>query len=264
MRHCGVTLPKAGQKADWSRRPLSPMLLEYAANDTHYLRAVQQAMEKELIDLGRAEWHRQNVSRMLKSVMEPRVTAADPESAWQVKGSKDLRGISVTILRELWKWREEEAKKRDKPSFKILNTEYLVAAARWAGQNPGKDIALWPEGPRNVRGEHRDVMNRLIAAAQGMPQAEFTKPLRDKFRKRWVEADNKKLELLKAERQKIAETYKVTPSLLATNSSLEALILASPKDLSALEKLECLLPWQASIVGESFLGVLRESEKKTS
>ena len=263
LRHCGVTLPKAGQKADWSRRPLTPALLEYAANDTHYLRPVQQAMQRELAELGRAEWHRQNVGRMLKSVMEPRpAPPADADDRWQVKGSKDLKGKSVTVLRELWRWREEEARRRDRPSFKVLNTEYLIGAARWTGQHPGKDIAEWAEAPRNVRGEHREAMNRAIRSADSMPQAEFTKPPRDKFRKRWTEADNKKLELLKAERQKLAEVYKVTPSLLATNTNLETLILAAPKDRAALESTDCLLPWQLEIVAEPFLNILGKEAGK--
>ena len=39
-RSCGVLLSKEGQKADWSRRPLSEKLLRYASDDTKYLEAV--------------------------------------------------------------------------------------------------------------------------------------------------------------------------------------------------------------------------------
>ncbi len=38
-KHLGVTLEKGSQKADWSRRPLTPRMEAYARNDTHLSQA---------------------------------------------------------------------------------------------------------------------------------------------------------------------------------------------------------------------------------
>ena len=129
-KHCGVVLPKAGQKADWSRRPLEEDLLVYAANDTHHLPLIRSRMEEELAALGRTSWQTQSCARLLKSLQETRPDRKDPDAAWQIKGSRALRGRALTLLRELWLWREEEAKRRDRPSFKVLNSEYLVQLAQ--------------------------------------------------------------------------------------------------------------------------------------
>ena len=36
-KYFGVTIEKAGQKSDWSHRPLSEKQLSYAVNDTRFL-----------------------------------------------------------------------------------------------------------------------------------------------------------------------------------------------------------------------------------
>ena len=41
---CGVALSKHGQRADWSRRPLTENLLDYAKDDTRYLHPLAAAL----------------------------------------------------------------------------------------------------------------------------------------------------------------------------------------------------------------------------
>ena len=254
-KHCGVSLSKSSQKADWSKRPLDEKLLTYAANDTHYLRDIQSVMEKELRELGRLEWHSQACAKLLESLQEARLPK-DPAREWQVKGSKDLKGLALTVFKALWYWREEEAKRRDRPSFKILNAEYLSEIARWTEKNPGNDIAQWKEAPRNVKGEYREALNRLVANAKSLPQAQWVYPETKKPRKKWGEHENQKISALKSEREKIALELKVHPSLLATNAELETIVAAFPRDRASLEAAGCLLPWQIETIGEKFLKVL--------
>ena len=180
-RHCGLRLSKAEQKADWSKRPLEEKLLKYAANDTHYLKPIMDAMESELKELGRLQWHRQQCAKLLQTLENLKPQDSDGSSDWQIKGSKDLKGLALTVLRELWHWRDGLAEQRDKPPFKVLNSEYLVQIAQWAAANPGGDIGQWKEAPRNVRGEHREAINRLIQSVQNLPQAEYRLPERPKF-----------------------------------------------------------------------------------
>jgi len=56
----GVTIPKEGQKADWSRRPLAQDLVDYDAQDTFYLPALHQYLTLELETKGRLSWPPQN------------------------------------------------------------------------------------------------------------------------------------------------------------------------------------------------------------
>ena len=51
-----VELNKKYQRADWSRRPLSPEMLEYAAMDARYLIPLARMLERELEEKGRLPW----------------------------------------------------------------------------------------------------------------------------------------------------------------------------------------------------------------
>jgi len=51
-----VKLDKKHQRADWSMRPLTPDMLEYAAQDTRYLLQLKDRMKAELTRRGRLHW----------------------------------------------------------------------------------------------------------------------------------------------------------------------------------------------------------------
>lgn len=255
-RHCGLRLSKAEQKADWSKRPLEEKLLVYAANDTHYLKPIRDAMEMELKDSGRLEWHRQHCAKLLQGLEVLRPQDSDASLDWQIKGSKDLKGKALTVLHQLWHWREAVAKERDKPPFKILNSEYLIQIAKWTQAHPDQDIGQWKEAPRNVRGEYREMIDQLIQNSQNFPPAEYRLAERAKFRKKWTDLESKHLTSLKAAREKIALDLKIHASLIATNAVLEALAVAKPKDLDEMRKLDLMLPWQVEVAGGQFLSVL--------
>ena len=55
-KYMGVRLDKRFQRADWSARPLSPEMLEYAASDTRYLPALRDILRAQLEARGRLGW----------------------------------------------------------------------------------------------------------------------------------------------------------------------------------------------------------------
>src|SRR5437773_365924 len=55
-KYAGVKLAKEHQKADWSRRPLPPAMLAYAAADTAHLPALREQLRARLTALGRLTW----------------------------------------------------------------------------------------------------------------------------------------------------------------------------------------------------------------
>ena len=257
--HCGVVLSKSSQKADWSRRPLTEKMLDYAAKDTHFLKTVSDAMRIELETLGRLDWHRQSCERALKGALTTREEKTEEErsTAWQIKGSKAMRGKALTILKELWHWREKEAQRRDRPPFKVLNSDTLLEIAQWAGSQPeAADVGLMPNAIRPLKQEYREGLNRLIKEADALPQAAFWQAPKQVNRQKWGEPENKKLLLLKAEREKIGKELNIHPSLLATNAILEAMILAKPQTRAALLSMDPLLPWQVDLISDSFLKIV--------
>src|SRR5579871_788584 len=55
-RYFGVRLDKKHQRADWSMRPLTRGMLDYAAQDTIHLLDLRDRLEDELQRAGRREW----------------------------------------------------------------------------------------------------------------------------------------------------------------------------------------------------------------
>ena len=209
-------------------------------------------MKQELAALGRLEWHRQQCARLLETLQALKPAEDNSATAWQIKGAKVLKGKALTFLKELWLWRDALARQKDRPAFKVLNSEYLLDMAKWAAEHPDTDIGEWKEAPRNVKGEHRQALNALLKRAQDLPQAELELPPRKFFKKRWTEKESALLTELKTVRDKHAAELKLNPSMIATNAVLETLAAEKPKELSALAEAG-LLPWQIETAGEDLL-----------
>ena len=128
-RYCDIKIAKASQKANWATRPLSPQMLDYAVNDTRHLYTIAGILETELKRLGRMPWFEQSCERAIRASEADK--EIDPEQLWRIPGSGHLRGRAAAIFRELWRWRDEEARRVDKPTFHILHSEKLVAVTRW-------------------------------------------------------------------------------------------------------------------------------------
>jgi ribonuclease D len=161
------TPPKHETRTDWQRRPLSKRQIEYALNDARYLPPLRDAIFESLDSLGRRGW--------LSEEMEAWQQAVDRSLAqerWRrVSGNSSLNNRELAIVRELFLWRDAEARHRDMPVRRILRDDLIVELARRASADPKRIQA--------VRGMERgDLRKRLpeLAAAIGrgldLPEAE--------------------------------------------------------------------------------------------
>jgi len=74
-----VTLPKGQTRTDWSKRPLSPEQLEYAADDVLYLGDVAAILDERLRKLGRTAWADEDCAEL----QNPRLYEPEPAQAWE-------------------------------------------------------------------------------------------------------------------------------------------------------------------------------------
>jgi ribonuclease D len=194
----------------------------------------------------------------VKSVETPREERVRDGREWQIKGSRDLKGVSLTVLKNLWYWRDHEAQRRDRPSFKVVNTDVLIDVAKWAAEHSGQDVATMPKAPSNVRRDYRDIMNRLVREAEAGPQAVFVVPPKSRERQRWGNAESKRMDELKKVRDEITEPLKIHASLVSTNAMLEDVAMARPKTREALRDASGYMEWQLDLVEERFLKITNE------
>ena len=221
-QHFGVTLSKANQKADWSRRPLTESMLEYAANDTRYLLRLQEILTRQLDDLGRAGWYREMAEQLVAQTARTR--ESDPDELWRIKGSKDVRGRALALVKELWHWREDEAKRRDRPRFKVLSTEQILPIASWIDLHP--DQPIWECGvlPMGVRERRPAALQEAVTRAFATDPATLVRTKKKSVFRRWTNEQETRLQKLKDGRKRIAEELKIEASLICTNAMVEAVV----------------------------------------
>jgi ribonuclease D len=121
----GVMLEKEHTRADWSRRPLPEALERYALDDVRYLIPAWRRLEAELESRGRRAWFDEDCARQLAIPIE-----ADVATVFErTKGAGTLRGKRRAAALALLDWREQRAKKVNRPRRWILGDDELVRIA---------------------------------------------------------------------------------------------------------------------------------------
>ncbi|MEW6488290.1 MAG: HRDC domain-containing protein [Thermodesulfobacteriota bacterium] len=244
-----VALDKKYQRADWSERPLGPELLAYAALDTAYLLALAERLNAELARLGRREWAAEEF-RLLEAV-EP-----GPERGpWclDVKGAGRFTPRQLAVLQALLEVREAEARQRDRPPFKVLSAEVLLA---WAQKPPASRREVL-ETPRAGAGVLQRLAGEILAAVEralalpddACPRPSFSpRPPLDA-------AQEKRLKGLKKVRAEASARLGIEPGLLVNSATLERLARLPPEEAAGTLPGQ-LKAWQEEAVGEALRGVL--------
>ena len=241
---CGVSLPKGEQKADWSRRPLPAKLLSYASNDTKYLEGIVSAQSGELQKLGRTAWHRECCERVVKISGLPDKNEA--KEAWRIKGSSKAAPNALVFVRELWKWRDEEARRKDRPPFMILKNEDILELAEWRAKNPKTPLDGGPSFLKRFAGEIRARLERTIRFAENVPSAEWPGP---PVRAAWPErVPEEKIEPLLAACKTLADELRIEPCFLASRAALTAVVQHQPKSIEKLMEVSGMMRWQAELI----------------
>jgi ribonuclease D len=121
-----VQLQKGETRTDWRRRPLSRQQLTYALDDVRHLLTLRDVLSARLEKLNRWSWLIEEMATQQELWREMR----QGERYRNVAGAGSLHGSSAAILRELWIWREELARKRDVPAKRVLRDDLMVELAK--------------------------------------------------------------------------------------------------------------------------------------
>ncbi len=233
----GTKLDKGPQKANWSRRPLTDRMIVYARSDTRYLHPLATLLSDRLRALDRVDWHRQMCAQLVHDCT--RATEEDPDGLWRIRGSSRLEPRALGILREVWIWRDQEARAANQPPFFILNHDHLLALAEQAARGEIVDALI----PKRFSVRRRRALFEALDRGARLRKADWPSPLRPRGH-RLTHAQRLRLERLEARRNRHAAALGLDPSLIASRSDLVALA-------SGCERQErALLPWQKRLLIE--------------
>ena len=252
-RYFGVRLDKRFQRADWSARPLSPEMLEYAAADTHYLPALRDLLRARLLETGRLEWALEEFALATAARRLPSDT--DEPSYLRLKGAKAMPGRALAVLKELHDWREQLARRTDKAAFRILNNEPMLFMAK----APPRDMAEL-KAVRGIGGDQAERRGQEILAAveRGLALPEGQLPRVERTPRRPPDAAYEaRIDRLKLARNQLAVRFDVAPGVLCPNGTLEAIARLNPLTLEQLAQVPELRRWQLREFGADLLRALK-------
>ncbi len=250
--YAGVELAKHRklQRSDWTKRPLSFEALKYAADDVLHLLQVRQALSTRLEELSRLAWAKEEFTR-LESL---RHTPPDREMAFlSIKGSRGLDGRELAVLRSLFQFRELEAKRLDRPLFKVIPDSALVELS----SEPGRDLST----VKGLGRFGRPPANRRLKAAieEGLRAPPVTWPKRARSEETWSPANRDTVKVrsrsLKTWRNELGGELGLNPGLLWPAASLERLARC-PGSLDAELTSPEVRSWQKLEFGASLRRVM--------
>jgi ribonuclease D len=235
--------PNKGEtRTDWRRRPLSVQQMEYALDDVRFLAPMRDRLHAQLQKLNREDW--------LKSEMtawQDDVEATLTRERWRrVSGIAGLSARSLAIVREVWRWREEEAERRNQPIRRVLRDDLIVELAKRKSADP-KQI-------RVIRGFDRGDLIRAmpkiadaIAVALQLPEDDLPRSAGRNVSDQFSVLG----QFVSSALGSICRAANLAPSMVGTANDVRELIAyrlnVSGSNQDALPALAC--GWRAEVVG---------------
>jgi ribonuclease D len=157
------TPAKGEQRTDWRRRPLTDAQIDYALEDVRYLLPLHDELVRQLNKYKRVEWFQEETTTWYTELCDSR----DRPRWRKVSGIGNLPSRSLAIVRELWKWRQAEAERRDVPPRRILRDDLIVELAKRKSDQADKIKAIrgmQQAGGKQVMDQLADCIHRGLDA----------------------------------------------------------------------------------------------------
>ncbi len=238
----GVELDKQHTRTDWRRRPLGEGQLRYAADDVRYLLDIYREQRRRLQEKGREAWLQSDFD----ALVDTRTYAPAEEGLWKrVRGNQQLKGRQLAIAQVLAVWREEQARRVDRPRRWVLKDDVIIDVAR----RVPRDLAALAQ-IRGLEGRtlerHGETLLGLVELACKLPKEAW--PQRPKV-VRLTPRQEAVVDLMMAIVRTRGAEHDVSTALLGNRKALEALVAGT-------EDSRLLQGWRALLVGRDLQALL--------
>jgi len=249
----GLKLPKHETRSDWLRRPLSESQLNYAAEDVFHLPEIYRRLCDLLVRNNRLDWLAEDMVQLIKTVRE----ADDATLYYQrIKAAWQLDASQLKVLARLARWREEEARRLDRPRTWVMGDPVLLKLATVRPVN-GRELAQ-VEGM--TARQLRIVGDRILALVREGAGSDESIEILPQPLPRSAES---LLRSLRKAVNEIAHNQDIAPEILARRKDLESVVRISR------EKGHPQLPdnladgWRYSVIGKKLLEIVSTSNNSS-
>jgi ribonuclease D len=244
-----VELNKRLQRANWGKRPLPMDMLAYARLDTHYLIPLRFRMKAELKGNGRWPLAKEDFSRL--RYVNGRDPETTPEPCWRVRGAYDLTPQQAAVLLELCYYRAKMAQRIDRPVFKVIGDQTLLAVAEACPRTRAELQEVHKLSPKQF---HRHAEGLLQAVERGLQ----AKPVRPPRTPRPDDQYLARLDALRDWRKQTAKDMGVKSDVVLPRDVLNAIVGRDPSGMSELAGIMEQVPWRLEHFGEQILDSLSQ------
>jgi ribonuclease D len=157
-RLLGKSLSKGETRTNWHHRPLTRRQIEYAVNDVAFLEPIHDTLCQRIDELQRRPWLEEEIKAWQRQVEN-----ADQREPWRrLSGIASLRtSRQLAIARELWRWRESQARKRNSPAKRVLRDDLIVELSRRQTGDLRRIRAIRGLERRNIQRHLAEISQRI-------------------------------------------------------------------------------------------------------
>lgn len=215
------------QMSDWTKRPLTDDMLQYATKDTRYLIPLRATLIDMLKKRDRYTW-----ARSLFKWLEHQDWTYKVQKFSDLKGIKKMSEAELGALKNLFELRERIAKQIDRPSHYIISTKTIKEAA----EHP-PTLKQW----KTMKRVHPIVKQRAELFFETIERGRKEGCILEKTpHKKFSSKQKEMMETITAKRNTLAEKIGVKNSLILTNDQvIEAAINGN---------FNHLLDWQQKLI----------------
>ena len=246
----GVQLDKHETRSDWRQRPLSSQQLEYAIQDVRDLPELHRQLRRKLESSKRLEWLQgESLER------QRQLTETEDQEGWhRLSGVQTLSPPSLATAVALWRWRDEEARRRDVPPRRVLRDDLLIELARRRSSDVRRIASLRGMQYANLRNQLEQISQCIVASRDDEPPAMPQRKRSPKFQPAPMLT-----QFLAAALASVCRKKKIASSLVGTADDLKDFINYRLRDEERgdAELPNLLQGWRAEIVGSTLDELLR-------
>jgi ribonuclease D len=126
-----ISLSGSETRTDWRRRPLSAAQVQYALDDVRHLLDLADHISGRLDQLDRAGW----AEAEFRDLVEAIAGRADEDRWRRLPNLNQLSRRGLEAARQLATWREDEARRQNRPVRYVMRDDLLVGIAKRLPRN---------------------------------------------------------------------------------------------------------------------------------
>ena len=121
-----IEVDKSSQKSNWFQRPLSEKQVKYAADDVRYLHRLESILNKRIEEKKIDDWIKEE-----RFVFENQnFESTENSNHYKIGDMDDMSEVQWYIFECLIEFREELAKDSNRPSYQIMDKDFLLRLAK--------------------------------------------------------------------------------------------------------------------------------------